>query len=296
MTYRRARRPCRFRDVLEFVAIFDTEKRIRRKIMKFRIFSSSRGLEGGSDQLRSANSLLNVQAHKFQATADLSIMRKVLIVAFVLLFECCTAINKWGIDNFDNEDDDGASKKIDVNIPIHFVKPRSPRSRHLRVGQAPVYENATVSDSENATVSNEIGEEAQGEIGEEAQGVDTEESVFEAAAPLEYMKDEIDPDYFEWINKDEVVPGGTTCGFMYPDLGSTPGINYPRVKVYVCMRFAENQPAPKGNIFLHCGGPSSTSGCALDAVGPGMGSENIKDYNLIGIDQVCMNSVLSNSW
>jgi hypothetical protein len=56
------------------------------------------------------------------------------------------------------------------------------------------------------------------------------------------------------------------------------------------MKFATNQPAPSGNIVLHCGGPGSISGCGI-----GMGSEfaigkdNAANYNIIGIDQVRMN-------
>ena len=52
----------------------------------------------------------------------------------------------------------------------------------------------------------------------------------------------------------------------------------------VCVRFADVQPAPRGNLFVHCGGPGKLSRCLLD-----MGKSPHKyGYNVIGIDQVIL--------
>ena len=97
----------------------------------------------------------------------------------------------------------------------------------------------------------------------------------------------IDPTKFKWVNSDNIKPGATTCGFLYTPLGAEPGVNYPIIKVYICVKFAVHQPAPSGNIVTHCGGPGSASDCGI-----GMGSaysigkENADNYNIIGIDQV----------
>lgn len=39
-------------------------------------------------------------------------------------------------------------------------------------------------------------------------------------------------------------------GFLYPELGTDPNIIFPTIEVYVCARFADEQPAKKGNIFM----------------------------------------------
>lgn len=51
------------------------------------------------------------------------------------------------------------------------------------------------------------------------------------------------------------------------------------------MRFADEQPASKGNLAVHCGGPGTLSNClmASDWV---LGEDNLKNYNVITIDQV----------
>jgi hypothetical protein len=95
----------------------------------------------------------------------------------------------------------------------------------------------------------------------------------------------IDPTKFKWVNSDNIKPGATTCGFLYTPLGAEPGVNYPIIKVYICVKFATNQPAPSGNIVTHCGGPSTTSGCGI-GMGSEIGKENADNYNTIGIDQV----------
>jgi hypothetical protein len=53
------------------------------------------------------------------------------------------------------------------------------------------------------------------------------------------------------------------------------------------MKFATNQPAPSGNIVVHCGGPGSTSKC-IGFLGneTEFGKENAANYNIISIDQV----------
>ena len=52
-----------------------------------------------------------------------------------------------------------------------------------------------------------------------------------------------------------------------------------------CIQFAEEQPAPNGNLIGHCGGPGSLSGCGVDM--PGAWEKKLsKQYNVIGFDQV----------
>mmetsp|Transcript_30101 Transcript_30101/g.64558 ORF Transcript_30101/g.64558 Transcript_30101/m.64558 type:complete len:625 (+) Transcript_30101:146-2020(+) len=114
--------------------------------------------------------------------------------------------------------------------------------------------------------------------------VQPDPTYFEPAMPLDFFKN-IDPSKFEWMNKDEITPGGTTCGFLHARLGAIPRVNYPKVKVYVCVKFAEVQPAPRGNMAVHCGGPGSLSDCVY-----AMGSEmflgpSAGTYNVISFDQ-----------
>lgn len=51
--------------------------------------------------------------------------------------------------------------------------------------------------------------------------------------------------------------------------------------VDVCVRFAKQQPAPRGNMAVHCGGPCSLSSCVyFMGVAP-----NQLGYNVIAFDQ-----------
>lgn len=110
---------------------------------------------------------------------------------------------------------------------------------------------------------------------------------FYEAESLDYFKNEISPSWFEWLNPDEVEAGGTTCGFLYPDLGLLHDVTYPTIQVYVCVRFANVQPAVKGNMFVHCGGPGSLSSCTNIMIYSGYLSEkNLDEYNIWSIDQV----------
>jgi len=101
--------------------------------------------------------------------------------------------------------------------------------------------------------------------------------------PLEDFSN-IDPDVFEWVNPDEIQPGNVTCGFLKAPLGEAEGVVYPMVKVYTCVRFADNQPAPKGNVAGHCGGPGSLTTCVYFAA-MYMGEDNPENYNIISFDQ-----------
>lgn len=51
-----------------------------------------------------------------------------------------------------------------------------------------------------------------------------------------------------------------------------------------CVRFADNQPAPKGNVAGHCGGPGSLTTCVYFAA-MYMGEDNPENYNIISFDQ-----------
>ena len=51
------------------------------------------------------------------------------------------------------------------------------------------------------------------------------------------------------MNPDEIQPGETTCGFLKAPLGwevEDLNVVYPMVKTYVCITFATQQPAPRG--------------------------------------------------
>jgi hypothetical protein len=85
------------------------------------------------------------------------------------------------------------------------------------------------------------------------------------------------------VNPDKIAPGAQTCGFLKPNLGSLDDVVYPTIRVYFCMRFADTQPAAKGNMMIHCGGPGSLSDCPLWTA---MGEQNLNDYNVLSIDQV----------
>ena len=54
----------------------------------------------------------------------------------------------------------------------------------------------------------------------------------------------------------------------------------------VCVKFASNQPAPRGNMAVHCGGPGSLSDF-MYTIGRKeyIGSDNVENYNLISFDQ-----------
>lgn len=106
------------------------------------------------------------------------------------------------------------------------------------------------------------------------------------AESLDYFKN-LSPDWFEWVNPDGIRAGATTCGFLYPNLGLLTDVIYPIIEVYVCMRFANVQPAIKGNMFVHCGGPGSLSDCIDIMIGQGFFSQKMLDeYNILSIDQV----------
>ena len=109
---------------------------------------------------------------------------------------------------------------------------------------------------------------------------------FYEAESLEYFKQMEKTGWFEWVNPDEIQAGATTCGFLFPDLGLLPNVSYPFIKVYVCMRFANVQPAAKGNMFVHCGGPGSLSDCTGTMSEGGFLSQKVFDeYNILSIDQ-----------
>lgn len=120
--------------------------------------------------------------------------------------------------------------------------------------------------------------------GESDEGGEADVSVnpWYPAEDLSYFKKGIDPEFFEWVNPDEIQPGGVTCGFLKPYLGTTPGLTFPKVEVYVCMHFATEQPAKKGTVFVHCGGPSSLSDCSMITF---LGEGSQDDYNFLTIDQ-----------
>lgn len=84
------------------------------------------------------------------------------------------------------------------------------------------------------------------EGGEGGQPEGDDGPLFTPAQPLEFFKNGIDRDVFEWIRKDEVEAGGTTCGWLKADLGVATSKSdevFPKVKVYFCMQFADVQPA-----------------------------------------------------
>lgn len=95
-----------------------------------------------------------------------------------------------------------------------------------------------------------------------------------------------DPSVLTWLDPSRAQPGKITCGFMRVPLGNSFNssvVVFPKVRVYVCMRFNEVQPAPNGVLFLHCGGPATLSGCGLES-GTNYGFDKM-GYDLASIDQ-----------
>lgn len=110
--------------------------------------------------------------------------------------------------------------------------------------------------------------------------------VFEAAISLEDFRN-VDPEKFEWVNPVEIQAGETTCGFLKAPLVweiEDMEIVYPIVRTYVCVTFATQQPAPRGNMAVHCGGPGGLSLCNYK-IWLDLDEEARSTYNLIGFDQ-----------
>jgi len=110
--------------------------------------------------------------------------------------------------------------------------------------------------------------------------------IFQAAISLEDFRN-VDPEEFEWVNPDEIQPGETTCGFLKAPLGwevEDLNVVYPMVKTYVCITFATQQPAPRGNMAVHCGGPGGLSLCNY-SIWLKLDEEARSTYNIIGFDQ-----------
>eukprot|EP00985_Skeletonema_marinoi_P000685 scaffold241_cov120-Skeletonema_marinoi.AAC.6 len=115
---------------------------------------------------------------------------------------------------------------------------------------------------------------------------------FQPAKSLDFFRN-IDEKKFKWVNKAEIHPGGVTCGFLKAPLLWPKGTSgwpaegeddaYPIVDVYVCVKFAAVQPAPRGNIVVHEGGPGTLSS-AVYGFGKSFG-QAVDTYNIIGIDQ-----------
>ena len=131
---------------------------------------------------------------------------------------------------------------------------------------------------------------------------------FEPAPHLDEWK-AVDPGRFEWVDVDEVGPGETTCGFLKSPLGweADANVTFPVVNVcesyrapevvdnvYLshlsitpkdfCVAFAAQQPAPRGNLAIHCGGPGSLSSCLYNAQIM-LPDELRGSYNIVAVDQ-----------
>ena len=115
---------------------------------------------------------------------------------------------------------------------------------------------------------------------------DNDEDSDTTARSLNFFRNEIDTDVFEWVDKSEVNGGDITCGFLKSNLGffNQSRNIYPKVRTYWCVvHFASIQPAPLGNILTHCGGPGSASDCDLFS---NKGTEDIyRMYNIITFPQ-----------
>jgi pimeloyl-ACP methyl ester carboxylesterase len=103
-----------------------------------------------------------------------------------------------------------------------------------------------------------------------------------------------DPSLFRWNGP--VGPGKTACGYLtVPISYSAENLEQPfpfaaRAKqglplteVFFCMKFAAQFPA-KGNMFIHCGGPSSISGC-VQTNSAGHSIRVQREYNFFAVDQ-----------
>ena len=102
-------------------------------------------------------------------------------------------------------------------------------------------------------------------------------------SPQTAYKMQPDASVLKWLNSSAVIPGGTACGFMNTPLGiGHPHIEFPFLHVYVCVRFADTQPAPLGPLFNHCGGPGTTSDCfEFGIITPPV----MEQYDIYSIDQ-----------
>lgn len=159
---------------------------------------------------------------------------------------------------------------------------RNRRKRGRRLSSSSKSKSSSSSSSTSSSKSNKATEATEAPDDDPNEGTD-----FYRAETLDYFRNGIDPELFEWVNPDEIVPGSTTCGFLKPRLGSLDDVIYPTIEVYVCMRFADTQPASKGNLFLHCGGPGSLTGCMWSFVlSDDLTPSILNDYNLLTIDQV----------
>ena len=47
--------------------------------------------------------------------------------------------------------------------------------------------------------------------------------------PLDILRN-VDPALFEWVRPEEIMAGGTTCGFLHAPLGTDLSVDYPLVK------------------------------------------------------------------
>lgn len=155
------------------------------------------------------------------------------------------------------------------NSPENHLRERTSKNGDRKLeGEVPVVEGSTDSGDEPSPDDDSF-----------------EESIFTPAMDLDFFRS-IDPEYFEWVEPTEIQPGSTTCGFLHAPLGSLPDLTYPTVDVYVCVQFATNQPAPKGNMAVHCGGPGSLSDCVNNMGHPtSLGFDNADNYNVIAFDQ-----------
>ena len=51
--------------------------------------------------------------------------------------------------------------------------------------------------------------------------------------PLDIFRN-VDQTKFEWVNPEEIMAGGTTCGFLHAPLGTDSSVDYPAVKTCKC--------------------------------------------------------------
>lgn len=86
-----------------------------------------------------------------------------------------------------------------------------------------------------------------------------------------------DPAVLTW--EDPPVPGGYSDGMLTVPLDMFDSES-PSLTLKVTMRFAEVQPAPKGLLLMHCGGPGSGSSCVYYTYGM-----HLQGYDVFSITQ-----------
>lgn len=135
---------------------------------------------------------------------------------------------------------------------LRGIRHSAPLPRSLRVmgtGGGPIEKIKSSKTRKGEAMGMGGGPSRKSKSSKSSKGAKNENNLFTPAEDIEFFRSGIDSEIFEWVNKSEVSAGETTCGFLKPSLGWLPedtGVVFPKIKVYICMKFAAIQPAPRG--------------------------------------------------